>query len=201
MSICQRFQIDDNVPLLRLIVSARGPRGSPPPSLWEGCFCAARATCSPPRARLHLRQLSLTILDPSARAPSCPSTSRRPRGLSSFQRVASQRTLIALFMSTEPLISSVLRLVAFFLFSSNFDIPFLVILPDIGHIEFLKRAKEQGDYLLVGVLDDQVVNRIKGSNFPIMNLHERVLSVLACRVRVLLSLMKKFTLSLLRTFY
>jgi len=52
---------------------------------------------------------------------------------------------------------------------------------DIGHIEFLKRAKAQGDYLLVGVLEDAVVNMIKGSNFPIMNLHERVLSVLACR--------------------
>jgi len=33
----------------------------------------------------------------------------------------------------------------------------------------------------VGVLEDAVVNMIKGSNFPIMNLHERVLSVLACR--------------------
>lgn len=51
----------------------------------------------------------------------------------------------------------------------------------IGHIEFLKRAKSQGDYLLVGVLDDDTVNRVKGSNFPIMNLHERVLSVLQCR--------------------
>ena len=29
----------------------------------------------------------------------------------------------------------------------------------------------------------QTVNRYKGANFPIMNLHERVLSVLACRVR------------------
>ena len=33
----------------------------------------------------------------------------------------------------------------------------------------------------MGVLEDAVVNMIKGSNFPIMNLHERVLSVLACR--------------------
>ncbi|KAG2186271.1 hypothetical protein INT43_002709 [Umbelopsis isabellina] len=50
-----------------------------------------------------------------------------------------------------------------------------------GHIEFLKRAREQGDYLLVGVHDDQTVNAIKGVNYPLMNLHERVLSVLACR--------------------
>ncbi|KAJ3410040.1 hypothetical protein CcCBS67573_g00289 [Chytriomyces confervae] len=51
----------------------------------------------------------------------------------------------------------------------------------IGHIEFLKKAKEEGDYLLVGVHDDDVVNKIMGSNFPIMNLHERVLSVLQCK--------------------
>ncbi|RUS34869.1 hypothetical protein BC938DRAFT_478120 [Jimgerdemannia flammicorona] len=51
-----------------------------------------------------------------------------------------------------------------------------------GHIEFLKRAKALGDYLLVGVHDDQTVNAIKGVNYPLMNLHERVLSVLACRV-------------------
>ncbi|PKC14170.1 Nucleotidylyl transferase [Rhizophagus irregularis] len=51
----------------------------------------------------------------------------------------------------------------------------------VGHIEFLKRAKSLGNYLLVGIHDDQTVNAIKGVNFPLMNLHERVLSVLACR--------------------
>lgn len=51
----------------------------------------------------------------------------------------------------------------------------------LGHIELLKRAKEMGDFLIVGVHDDQIVNEIKGSNFPVMNVHERVLSVLACR--------------------
>ena len=35
---------------------------------------------------------------------------------------------------------------------------------------------------LCGVLLLQVVNRYKGSNYPIMNLQERVLSVLACKV-------------------
>ncbi|KAI8075398.1 uncharacterized protein B0P05DRAFT_617212 [Gilbertella persicaria] len=51
----------------------------------------------------------------------------------------------------------------------------------VGHIEFLKRAKELGDFLIVGVHDDQTVNNIKGANYPLMNLHERALSVLACR--------------------
>eukprot|EP01117_Protostelium_nocturnum_P000886 TRINITY_DN11224_c0_g1_i1.p1 TRINITY_DN11224_c0_g1~~TRINITY_DN11224_c0_g1_i1.p1 ORF type:complete len:376 (+),score=122.75 TRINITY_DN11224_c0_g1_i1:91-1218(+) len=51
----------------------------------------------------------------------------------------------------------------------------------IGHIETLKKAKEMGDYLLVGVYDDKVANQLKGSNYPIMNLHERTLSVLSCK--------------------
>lgn len=50
-----------------------------------------------------------------------------------------------------------------------------------GHLDFLKTAKEQGDFLIVGLHTDPTVNRYKGSNYPIMNLHERVLSVLACR--------------------
>lgn len=59
----------------------------------------------------------------------------------------------------------------------------------IGHIEFLKKAKSMGDYLLVGIHDDQIVNAVKGSNFPIMNIHERVLSVLSCRVSIYLGIL------------
>jgi len=36
-----------------------------------------------------------------------------------------------------------------------------------------------GDYLIVGIYSDQVVNEYRGQNYPIMTLHERVLSVLA----------------------
>eukprot|EP01065_Artemidia_motanka_P000314 TRINITY_DN10132_c0_g1_i1.p1 TRINITY_DN10132_c0_g1~~TRINITY_DN10132_c0_g1_i1.p1 ORF type:complete len:518 (+),score=173.00 TRINITY_DN10132_c0_g1_i1:85-1554(+) len=50
-----------------------------------------------------------------------------------------------------------------------------------GHIETLKKARELGDYLIVGVHNDMVVNTMRGSNYPIMNMHERVLSVLGCR--------------------
>ncbi|XP_065160917.1 ethanolamine-phosphate cytidylyltransferase [Atheta coriaria] len=51
----------------------------------------------------------------------------------------------------------------------------------VGHLDFLEKAKQYGDYLIVGLHTDPVVNRYKGSNYPIMNLHERVLSVLACK--------------------
>ena len=51
----------------------------------------------------------------------------------------------------------------------------------VGLIDFLEAAKREGDYLIIGLHTDQVVNRYKGSNYPIMTLHQRVLSVLACR--------------------
>lgn len=40
---------------------------------------------------------------------------------------------------------------------------------------------QRGDYLIVGVHGDAVVNRLRGMNLPLMNVHERVLSVLGCR--------------------
>lgn len=70
----------------------------------------------------------------------------------------------------------------------------------IGHLCFLEEAKKLGDYLVVGIYSDQVsqpfspclhamrrlqtVNEYKGRNYPIMTLHERVLSVLAYKVRL-----------------
>ncbi|KAJ0984153.1 hypothetical protein J5N97_002509 [Dioscorea zingiberensis] len=49
-----------------------------------------------------------------------------------------------------------------------------------GHVEILKSARQLGDFLLVGVYSDQIVSERRGSH-PIMHLHERSLSVLACR--------------------
>lgn len=40
---------------------------------------------------------------------------------------------------------------------------------------------QRGDYLIAGLHGDAVVNRQMGVNFPLLNLHERVLSVLGCR--------------------
>ncbi|XP_071476700.1 ethanolamine-phosphate cytidylyltransferase-like [Diadema antillarum] len=51
----------------------------------------------------------------------------------------------------------------------------------VGHVDFLEQARKLGNYIIVGLHDDQEVNRYHGSNYPIMNLHERTLSVLACK--------------------
>ncbi|KAH7289714.1 hypothetical protein KP509_30G015800 [Ceratopteris richardii] len=50
-----------------------------------------------------------------------------------------------------------------------------------GHVQILRRARELGDFLLVGIHTDQTVSSNRGPHHPIMNLHERSLSVLACR--------------------
>ena len=76
-----------------------------------------------------------------------------------------------------------------------------------GHIEFLKQVVEaeerlyhhssrQNDsdaenrpaYVVVGVHDDMVVNHWKGVNYPIMNIFERGLCVLQCRVSLMIVL-------------
>ncbi|MFS7976431.1 putative ethanolamine-phosphate cytidylyltransferase [Helianthus anomalus] len=50
-----------------------------------------------------------------------------------------------------------------------------------GHVEILRLARGLGDFLLVGIHTDQTVTANRGVHRPIMNLHERSLSVLACR--------------------
>lgn len=50
-----------------------------------------------------------------------------------------------------------------------------------GHATTLAKAKELGTFLIVGIHDDHDVNRIKGANYPIATLQERVLCVCACK--------------------
>jgi len=56
-----------------------------------------------------------------------------------------------------------------------------------GHVDVLRRAKEQCDFLIVGVFSDQIVNKQNCknpdslSNAPVMNLNERVLVTLSCK--------------------
>lgn len=47
-----------------------------------------------------------------------------------------------------------------------------------GHLDFLEKVHAMYDsiYIIVGLHTDQEVNRYRGGNFPIMNLHERTLS-------------------------
>lgn len=49
----------------------------------------------------------------------------------------------------------------------------------VGHVDFLEKASKLGDYVIVGLHTDKEINRTENSNYPIMNLHERTLSVLA----------------------
>jgi ethanolamine-phosphate cytidylyltransferase len=51
----------------------------------------------------------------------------------------------------------------------------------VGHMRLLEEARKHGTYLIAGVHEDSVVNKVKGKNYPIMNLNERVLGVLSCR--------------------
>merc|ERR1712039_322382 len=51
----------------------------------------------------------------------------------------------------------------------------------VGHAQFLRQARALGTFLFVGVHDDPTVSRVKGSNYPVMTLNERVLNVCACK--------------------
>jgi len=48
-----------------------------------------------------------------------------------------------------------------------------------GHVNFLRTAREHGDYLLVGIHSDEVVRAYKRA--PILSMDERIASVAACR--------------------
>ena len=50
-----------------------------------------------------------------------------------------------------------------------------------GHVEILRLARQRGDYLIVGLHDDHAISEQRGRHYPIMSLHERSLSVLACK--------------------
>lgn len=50
-----------------------------------------------------------------------------------------------------------------------------------GHIELLRKCHELGDFLIVGIHEDQCVNQYLGVHFPLNTLHERVLNILACK--------------------
>jgi ethanolamine-phosphate cytidylyltransferase len=53
----------------------------------------------------------------------------------------------------------------------------------LGHIELLRLIKESSDnpYIVLGIHDDYIINKIKGYNYPIMNIFERSLVALQCK--------------------
>lgn len=50
-----------------------------------------------------------------------------------------------------------------------------------GHIQALEKARSFGTFLIAGIHSDEVSNRLRGKGHPILNLHERTLSVLSCQ--------------------
>ncbi|WIA11990.1 hypothetical protein OEZ85_012071 [Tetradesmus obliquus] len=72
----------------------------------------------------------------------------------------------------------------------------------VGHVEILELAKQQGDFLLVGLHTDEDVEARRGPHTPIMNVHERALSVLACKYvdEVIIGAPSMIVDDLLRTF-
>lgn len=50
-----------------------------------------------------------------------------------------------------------------------------------GHVQVLQAARKLGSFLIVGLHTDEDVTARRGPHLPIMDLHERSLSVLACR--------------------
>ncbi|CAD7697040.1 unnamed protein product [Ostreobium quekettii] len=71
-----------------------------------------------------------------------------------------------------------------------------------GHVAILKEAKALGDFLLVGLHGDECIMERRGPHMPIMNLHERSLSVLACKFvdEVIIGVPPNITEDLIRTF-
>ncbi|XP_008442302.1 ethanolamine-phosphate cytidylyltransferase isoform X2 [Cucumis melo] len=68
--------------------------------------------------------------------------------------------------------------------SCHLLVPFLIYFRTChlgGYLSILKHARSMGDFLLVGIHTDLTVSANRGAHRPIMNLHERSLSVLACR--------------------
>lgn len=50
-----------------------------------------------------------------------------------------------------------------------------------GVIEKIKRAKEQGDFLYIGLWSDEMIRYYRGSKYPLLCMQERLLMALSCR--------------------
>jgi ethanolamine-phosphate cytidylyltransferase len=50
-----------------------------------------------------------------------------------------------------------------------------------GVLDRLRRAKECGDFLYVGIWDDDMIQYYQGDKFPLQTCQERVLMALSCK--------------------
>jgi ethanolamine-phosphate cytidylyltransferase len=50
-----------------------------------------------------------------------------------------------------------------------------------GVIERLRRAREQCDFLYVGIWEDEMIRYYRGDKFPLQSTQERVLMALSCK--------------------
>ena len=71
-----------------------------------------------------------------------------------------------------------------------------------GHVEALRAARSFGDFILCGVHTDEAVAARRGPHYPILSLHERSLSVLACKYvdEVIIGAPATITADILTTF-
>jgi ethanolamine-phosphate cytidylyltransferase len=71
-----------------------------------------------------------------------------------------------------------------------------------GHLDILRKAKEQGTYLIVGLYDDNYSHKIKKGNGPIFNLQERMLNILAQKYvdEVIIGVPPKMTEKMIKNF-
>ena len=71
-----------------------------------------------------------------------------------------------------------------------------------GHVHLLEAAKELGDYVLVGVHEDEAVRSRRGASHPILNQQERSLGAMACRHadEVIMGVPEAVTRDLIATF-
>jgi len=51
----------------------------------------------------------------------------------------------------------------------------------VGHVNWLKKIRKLGDFLLVGTYSDEAVKSYKGAKWPVMSLHERILNLLSIK--------------------
>lgn len=49
----------------------------------------------------------------------------------------------------------------------------------VGHVNFLRRARALGDFLLVGLHSDEIARQQYGRGYPVMSLHERALCLMS----------------------